>query len=71
MPTPMTCWKLFKHVGGLETIKHANHIIKPEYCEIDIYLPSKTSEHIQGFSLSTDIISQVESIKVNLGFGFF
>ena len=63
--------ELLKHVGGVEIINHAYHTIKPKYCRINIYLPSKTSEWIQDFCLSTDIISKVKSSCASLGLEFF
>lgn len=58
--------KLFESVGGCDNIKRACEAIRPEFVELNIYLPVRNSDEQEGGIITSDIIELLAQIRCSL-----
>ncbi|MBS7662410.1 hypothetical protein I0D00_10735 [Pseudomonas lalucatii] len=61
---------LWTHLGGIERIREARDIIKPEYLEVDLVLPVKNSDEQEGGFIPPSTITELSLLGASLSFQF-
>lgn len=61
---------LLQHVGGVERVKEARDAVAPEFFELDITWPVKSSDEQEGGFLPASVISDLSHLQCALTFGF-
>ncbi|WP_213629371.1 MULTISPECIES: hypothetical protein [Pseudomonas] len=61
---------LWTHLGGIERIREARDTIKPEFLEIDLVLPVKSSDEQEGGFIPPSTIAELSLLGASLSFQF-
>jgi hypothetical protein len=61
---------LLHHVGGVERIKKVRDAVMPEFFELDIIWPVKSSDEQEGGFLPPSVLSDLSRLECALTFGF-
>ena len=63
--------RLFSHIGGLANAIAARDAIRPEFVEIDLYLPVKNSPEQENGYFDVQTIKDVAELGATIGLGIY
>lgn len=61
---------LWAHLGGVESIREARDKVNPEFLEIDVVLPIKSSDEQEGGFIPPSTLAELSLLGASLSFQF-